>query len=90
LISVSELVGRGKVRSKASFEMTTPPSSSITRGGWKMPATVSRTGFPAGERNVKPSPTARSCFFAKASFTSAPWPSSFASVTSEPCFHWKW
>jgi hypothetical protein len=39
--------------------MTTPPSNSVTRGGWKIPATVNRTGLPAGERSVNASPTPR-------------------------------
>src|SRR6266498_1295603 len=82
-ISVSASCGRGNVRSNASVETTTPPSSSSIRGGWKSPITRSASGRPFGARRTKRSPTTRRCLVANVCFTSAPWPSSCASVASE-------
>src|ERR1044071_9575613 len=89
-ISVSWLLGRAKLRSKACFKMTIPPSSSYSRGGWKTPTTLRRIGFPAGVRRVNASPTCRSCLLANERFTRAPPAPSLARLASDdPCFQVK-
>jgi hypothetical protein len=89
-ISVNEFCGRGNVASNALWLMTTPPSSSAMRGGWKKPTTRSDNGSPDGESRTNWSPSARLFFFANDSFTIAPPPeSSFSVAADEPRVHLK-
>jgi hypothetical protein len=66
------LDGRANEPSNARWEITTPPSSSYSRGGWKTPTTFRCRGFPAGVRSVNVSPRCRSCLLPNERLTSAP------------------